>query len=66
MVNIGINSNQEIEIDTHKNVVWLDMRFSKGKRFISHSLFNKSFVHPSIYTFIYSIINFESMHKEHY
>jgi hypothetical protein len=29
-------------------------------------LITKSFVHSSIYTLIYSITNFGSMHKEHY
>jgi hypothetical protein len=29
-------------------------------------LINKSFVNSSIYTLIYSITNFGSMHKEHY
>jgi hypothetical protein len=38
---------------------------NEEKRFLSHFLFTKSFVHPSIYTFIYSIINSASRHKEH-
>jgi hypothetical protein len=29
-------------------------------------LITKSFIHSSIYTLIYSITNFGSMHKEHY
>jgi hypothetical protein len=29
-------------------------------------LITKTFVHSSIYTLIYSITNFGSMHKEHY
>jgi hypothetical protein len=47
------------------NVVWLSRRFVNSKIFLSHYLSTKSFVHPSIYTLIYSI-NFGSMHKEYY
>jgi hypothetical protein len=55
----------EIEIEAHKCSM-SKQEIVKSKSFLSHSIFTESFVHPSIYTLIYSITNFGCMHKKHY